>query len=182
MIKLICVTADNHNKFYYMEDLNNGTFKVTYGRVGNSERVVTYPISDWDKKYNEKIKKGYVDVTEKVAAVRKSGELDIADKDVKELIEFLMKSAKASIKRDYSISAEAITQEQLNEAQKILDDIHTNYNSYSMPKINDKLRQLYTIIPRKMADTRAFFLQSFNIPYLIELLQSEQSKLDTLKS
>lgn len=182
MIKLICVTADNHNKFYYMEDLNNGTFKVTYGRVGNSERVVTYPISDWDKKYNEKIKKGYVDVTEKVAATRKSGELDIADNDVKELIEFLMKSAKASIKRDYSISAEAVTQEQLNEAQKILDDINANHNSYSMPKINDKLRQLYTIIPRKMADTRAFFLQSFNTPYLIELLQSEQSKLDTLKS
>ena len=70
MIKLICVTADNHNKFYYMEDLNNGTFKVTYGRVGNSERIVIYPISDWDKKYNEKIKKGYIDVTEKISAIK----------------------------------------------------------------------------------------------------------------
>ena len=182
MIKLICVTPDNHNKFYYMEDLNNGIFKVTYGRVGNSERVVTYPISDWDKKYNEKIKKGYVDVTEKITAIKKSNELDIADNNVKELIDFLMKSARQSIKRDYSISAEAVTQTQLDEAQSIIDNIYQNKDNYSLYNINDKLKQLYTIIPRKMSDTRAFFLNSLNIPYLIELLQSEQSKLDTLKT
>lgn len=182
MIKLICVTPDNHNKFYYMEDLNNGTFKVTYGRVGNSERIVNYPISQWNTKYNEKIKKGYIDVTEKISAVKKSNELDIKDTDVKELIDFLMKSAKASIKRDYSISAEAVTQTQLDEAQSIIDNIYQNKDVFSLKGINDELRQLYTIIPRKMADTRSFFLNSLNIPYLIELLQSEQSKLDTLKT
>lgn len=182
MIKLICVTADNHNKFYYMEDLNNGTFKVTYGRVGNSERIVTYPISDWDKKYNEKIKKGYIDVTEKISAVKRANELDIKDIDVKDLIDFLMKSAKASIKRDYSISAEAVTQAQLDEAQSIIDNVYQNKDVFSLKEVNDGLRQLYTIIPRKMADTRSFFLNSLNIPYLIELLQSEQNKLDTLKT
>ena len=58
MIKLICVTANNNNKYYYMEDLHNGNFKVSYGRVGGSETVLTYPISQWDKKYSEKLKKG----------------------------------------------------------------------------------------------------------------------------
>ena len=69
MIKLICVTENNNNKFYYMEDLNNGSFKVTYGRVGATETVITYPISLWDKKYNEKIKKGYIDVSEKISGI-----------------------------------------------------------------------------------------------------------------
>ena len=55
MIKLVCVTSNNNNKFYYMEDLHNGSFKVTYGRVGASETTLTYPISDWNKKYKEKI-------------------------------------------------------------------------------------------------------------------------------
>ena len=55
MIKLICVTDKNNNKYYYMEDLNNGTFKATYGRVGATESTVTYPMSQWNKKYNEKI-------------------------------------------------------------------------------------------------------------------------------
>ena len=93
-----------------------------------------------------------------------------------------MKSAKTSIKRDYSISAEAVTQTQLDEAQSIIDNIYQNKDVFSLKGINDELRQLYTIIPRKMADTRSFFLNSLNIPYLIELLQSEQSKLDTLKT
>lgn len=182
MIKLICVTADNHNKFYYMEDLNNGTFKVTYGRVGSSERVVNYPISQWDKKYNEKIAKGYIDVTEKITAKKKSADLDVADPQVRDLIEFLMKEARQSIKRDYSISAEAVTQQQLDEAQSLLDQISAISDSQDIDAINSKLRQLYTIIPRKMKDTRAFFLKAANTPYLIELLQSEQSKLDTLRT
>ena len=62
--KLICVTPNNNNKFYNMTDLGNGQFKVEYGRVGAAATTLTYPISDWNKKYNEKIKKGYVDITE----------------------------------------------------------------------------------------------------------------------
>lgn len=198
MIKLICVTANNNNKFYNMEDLNNGTFKVTYGRVGASETVLTYPISLWDKKYNEKLKKGYVDITEKISQIKKSAQLCIDDPDVKDLISFLMQEAKQSIKRDYQISAEAITQQQINEAQSILDSI----NSEVLPKIksidpnvldvnalylniddiNKKLKSLYSIIPRRMSDTRNFFLKYSNKPFLMELLQSEQSRLDTLRS
>lgn len=187
MVKLICVTANNNNKFYYMEDLNNGSFKVTYGRVGASETVLTYPISQWDKKYNEKLKKGYIDVTEKITAVKKTGELDIDDADVKDLISFLMHEAKQSIKRDYQISAEAVTQEQLDEAQTLIDKVNGIVNGdlcniSKEAQINAELRQLYAIIPRRMADTRNYFLRGYNDGFIRELLQSEQSRLDTLKS
>lgn len=185
MIKLICVTANNNNKFYYMEDLNNGTFKVTYGRVGATETTLTYPISQWDKKYNEKLKKGYIDVTEKIANVKKAGELNIEDTDVKDLISFLMSEAKQSIKRDYQISAESVTQEQLDEAQDIIDKINNVVNNDSANKeteVNNYLRQLYVTIPRKMADTRMYFVKNYNEGFVRKLLQAEQSRLDTLKS
>ena len=56
-IYLVMVTSDNHNKYYKM--IPNGSFfNVEYGRVGASEQKRSYPISQWDKKYNEKIKKG----------------------------------------------------------------------------------------------------------------------------
>ena len=182
MVKLICVTENNNNKFYYMEDLNNGSFKVTYGRVGGSETVIRYPISLWDKKYNEKIKKGYIDVSEKISGIKKTGELDISDPDVKDLISFLMKEAKQSIKRDYEISAEAVTQEQLDEAQNIIDKI-SQFKDATLSEINNNLKQLYSIIPRKMEDTRKHFLQgNINTQFIIELLQQEQQRLDTLKS
>lgn len=184
MVKLICVTANNNNKFYYMEDLHNGTFKVSYGRVGASETVLTYPISQWDKKYNEKIKKGYMDVTEKITAIKKTGELNIADPDVKDLISFLMQEAKQSIKRDYEVSAESITKEQIQEVQVILDSLNARFNSDNIyiDAFNNDLKSVYSIIPRKMHDTRYFFLNKVDKQFILELLQREQQRLDTLKS
>lgn len=197
MIKLICVTANNNNKYYYMENLNNGTFKVRYGRVGASETTLTYPISDWDKKYNEKIKKGYIDVTEKITAAKKSSELNIDDKDVKELIQFLISCAKQSIKRDYEISAESVTQEQLDQVQELIDQINNlvlpkfdtyDHSTLQVPNlsaynINKILKEIYSIVPRKMLDTRSFFLKdNYDLQFVLELLQKEQQRLDTLKS
>lgn len=196
MIKLICVTANNNNKYYYMEDLNNGTFKVRYGRVGASETTLTYPISDWNKKYNEKIKKGYVDVTEKIASVKTTSELDIKDADVKDLVQFLMSAARQSIKKDYSISVGDVTQEQLDCVQELLDELNNlilpkvgvkDDSTYQVPNlsehhINNILKQIYSIIPRKMYDTRSHFLNKFDLQFILELLQKEQQRLDTLKS
>ena len=184
MIKLICVTENNNNKFYYMENLNNGNFRVTYGRVGSAETVLTYPISLWDKKYNEKIRKGYIDVSEKISGIKKIGDLNIKDPDVKDLIQFLMHEAKQSIKKDYQISAGAVTQEQIDEAQKIIDETF-QFKDATLSEINRNLKQLYSIIPRKMEDTRRYFISNSNLnytQYLIELLQQEQQRLDTLKS
>jgi len=38
-IELIMVTGNNNNKFYKMHDRGDGTFDVTFGRVGTSEKV-----------------------------------------------------------------------------------------------------------------------------------------------
>ena len=52
------VTADNNNKYYEMTWEGGTTFTVKYGRVELTETTMSYPISQWDKKYREKVNKG----------------------------------------------------------------------------------------------------------------------------
>lgn len=56
------VTPTNHNKVYRMIP-HGDIFEVEYGRVGATCQHASYSMSQWDKKYKEKIKKGYVDQT-----------------------------------------------------------------------------------------------------------------------
>lgn len=182
-VKLICVTPNNNNKFYYMEDLNNGTFLAEYGRVGSASSKVTYSIRDWDKKYNEKLKKGYVDISESLKQDIQKGELKIDDEDVKDLISFLMSCARQSIKSNYQVNVDNISDIQINKVQSIIDELSKN-DSITLDEVNDKLKLIYTTIPRKMEDTRNYFFttKNFTPNHVIELLQEEQNKLNTLKS
>ena len=182
--KLICVTPNNNNKFYNMTDLGDGTFEVEYGRVGSASVKVNYSMSQWNKKYNEKIKKGYVDISESLSQDIKKASLEIQDKDVKDLISFLMSCAKQSIKSNYEVSLENISEVQINKVQELLDELNLIIFTQPTAKyINEKLQKIYTTIPRKMHDTRAFFLRdTYTTQYLLELLQEEQNRLNTLKS
>ena len=64
---LVMVTTNNNNKYYKMIP-HGDTFTVEYGRLGqNSFQTASYPISQFNKKYREKINKGYVDRTDLIA-------------------------------------------------------------------------------------------------------------------
>ena len=100
-VYLVMVTTNNNNKYYRMLANDNGTFTVEYGRVGASCQTRTYPISQWDKKYNEKIRKGYVDQTHLVEdlikvqkpKVNRSEYREIEDKAIAEIVDRLMRMA-----------------------------------------------------------------------------------------
>ena len=56
---LVKVDPDANNSKYYKMIPNGGSFKVEYGRLGNTNfQTAKYSISQWNKKYKEKIKKG----------------------------------------------------------------------------------------------------------------------------
>ena len=61
MVKLIRVTAGNNNKYYEMCENDDDTFTVHYGRVGGIRSKATHPMAHWDKKFREKVAKGYVE-------------------------------------------------------------------------------------------------------------------------
>lgn len=55
-VYLLMVTRNNNNKYYKMIP-HGDIFEVEYGRVGATCQHASYSMSQWDKKYKEKIKK-----------------------------------------------------------------------------------------------------------------------------
>ena len=63
-IYLVKVEANKNNNKYYRMIRHDTDFEVQYGRIGvTGFQTAKYPISQWDKKIREKLKKGYVDQT-----------------------------------------------------------------------------------------------------------------------
>jgi predicted DNA-binding WGR domain protein len=57
-------SAENHNKFWYIEEHDNGLIKTTWGRVGNKETTSEKQFGsnagkEYDKLVKSKLKKGY---------------------------------------------------------------------------------------------------------------------------
>ena len=88
-VRLIQVTENNNNKFYNMEELSDGSWKATWGRVGSAGSTKIYQSYEWNKKYNEKLSKGYSDVTElvSISKTEKEYDLKVQNSDVKEFVE-----------------------------------------------------------------------------------------------
>jgi poly [ADP-ribose] polymerase len=180
------VSADNNNKYYNMIP-NGSTFIVEYGRVDVTKATETYPISKWASKYKEKRKKGYNDVTHLVKEnVKKasSGYKQIENPRINSLFETLQKFAKGSIKENYSISSDSVTQAQVDEAQHIVDELTTlTKTTPDISKINKTLIQLYTVIPRKMKNVRDHLLDERTKPDLAlfrDIIDNEQKTLDVM--
>ena len=187
-VKLIMVTAENNNKFYEMQENVDDTFSVIYGRIGVRGVSCTYPMKQWDKKYKEKIKKGYRDLSSLVATNKVAGEFSgINDKTVRYLITNLFRYAKKSIQRNYYVSSEEVTIHQVESAQRLLTELSQNiYLKMDVVKFNHDLLELYQIIPRKMSNVKNHLIQQpSNKDDLNEIeafLSKEQETLDVMAS
>lgn len=102
-VYLVMVTTNNNNKYYRMIP-HGDTFEVEYGRVGASCQHASYSMSQWNKKYNEKIKKGYVDQThlvqdliQKEKPKGKDGYKEIENKVIAEIVQRLQDMAHQKI-------------------------------------------------------------------------------------
>lgn len=161
------------NKYYNMVE-DGATIKVEYGRVGSTKSVVDYPISKWNSIYNEKIKKGYTDITDLKSAVvvqnSSSGNLEFD-----EFYSHFSKYVRTTVKKNYLV--EGCTKKQIEEAQKV---INTLSSVNSVVDANSLLLQLYKIIPRKMNNVRDFLIGALSeLNYRINL---EQDALDSMDS
>ena len=56
-------TNNHHDKFYHMiENKDGASFTASWGRTGSNGRTQIYGMNEWDKKYREKISKGYENI------------------------------------------------------------------------------------------------------------------------
>lgn len=191
-------SGNNNNKFYKMEVGSNGsTWTATYGREGAAKPATeTYPMSKWETKYKEKIKKGYTDVTEfktvikesKSSARNSNGQIISKDPEVVKLIEFLQNLSNNLTKANYDVEARSVTQSQIDTAQKqinLLFDIFKEFgtNKFSFDNFNKELTKLYIIIPRKMKNVSDHLFASHSKKEtVIKKLEDEQDLLDSMAS
>lgn len=194
--KLIHVSVDNgktgnSNKVYIMEEQLDGRIRCDYGRVGKELKTEYKDKSKWDAVYKQKTgkSKGYTDVTDLVVEpttnANGSKTLDISDKDVKQLIDDMMAFANKSIKQNYKVTQDAVSEQQVNAAQAIIDQISSLLKiNVDTKTINDLLIKLYTTIPRNMKDVRDHLFNpitnSSTLKAAKELIANEQDTLDTM--
>lgn len=186
--KLIMVTANNNNKFYEMRENKDGSFTATYGRVGSTGTAANYPMNKWDSKYNEKIRKGYKDQTHLFSNTSDNEvqDLDIEDATVDQLIQELTRFARKSISYNYMVSAEEVTRKQVEEAQALLDNLAARVKKGMRARyFNDKLLDLFQVIPRRMSKVNDHLISSPKTPadlkVIEEMLAQEQATLDVMR-
>lgn len=176
------VSVDNRNKYYEMTWGGGSTFNVRYGRIESGAQSATYPYSKWNTKYNEKINKGYKDVTEfvtvEVTKVTKTDSpLDnIKEKRVNEFMLLMKAYTDKLVSTTYSVKADAVSQKQVDAAQKLIDELN-KLDAKKVTLVNEKLVELYTVIPRRMSHVSYYILPNIKLD---KTLQDEQDNLDAM--
>lgn len=192
--KLIMVTEKNNNKFYNLSENGDGTFTVEYGRVGANAQTRTYPMSQWNRRYNEKIRKGYVDNTElfkeEVVGDSNTTKVDTfkpeRSKSVVSIINKLQSWANKSVQQNYTVSSDEVTQLQIDEAQAVIDNLVSfDLKKSTIDDFNKILLNFYTIVPRKMKQVKDHLISNDIKASELndrknEIISSEQDTLDVM--
>lgn len=183
--KLVMVTADNNNKYYEMTENGSGGFDVKYGRIQSTAQTAHYSMSQWHSKYREKVNKGYKDVTHTVAVIEevvndsKEDKVELAkieDAKVQTFLELMNQYTKGLVSKTYTVKAQSVTQKQVDNAQKFIDELML-IPEKDVTSVNSKLLELYMEIPRKMGNVRDYLLPNIDIK---STLQQEQDNLDAM--
>lgn len=184
-VYLVMVSSNNNNKYYRMLANTDGeTFTVQYGRVGASSQTRTYPLRDWDKKYNEKIRKGYIDQThlmeDLISVVDTKSDTpeykEIENAAIAEIVDRLMSMAKKKVQQNYRVESNQVTQAMVDEAQKIIDSLTT---ITTIKAFNEELMKLFTTIPRKMSNVNDYLAKSASD--FARIIKDEQDLLDVMR-
>lgn len=177
---LVMVTAINNNKYYDMTEQGD-TLLVKYGRIGSTETTKTYPISKWDSIYAQKIGKGYKDETALTAVTQIIAKADykpIENKDIAAVVEFLREQARETVRKNYTVGSDRVTQDMVDEAQAKLDYIFRRATSITVQQFNDELIELFHIIPRRMSQVQDYLAD--NTADFGKIIDREQKLLDVM--
>ena len=179
---LVMVTASANNNKYYKQIPHGDSWTAEYGRVGSNPQRREYSMSQWESKYNEKIRKGYVDQSDLVEDLiqadkpKKSEYKEIENKAIAEIVERLQSMARKAISDNYTISSNKVTQAMIDEAQDILTSL---INIDDIESFNETLLKLFTTIPRKMGNVQSYLSKGKDD--FSDIIQKEQDLLDVMK-
>jgi poly [ADP-ribose] polymerase len=178
------VTTANNNKYYNCFP-EGDQFRVEYGRVDATKTTAYYPMSKWNSQISSKLKKGYQDVTdlkkdlvEEISSANpESPYREIENEAVRLIVEKLQSLARDTIRKNYTVKAPAVTQDMVDAAQKIIDELANN--SSTIDEFNANLLKLFTVIPRKMGDVRDYLANKTDD--FAKIITKEQDLLDVMR-
>lgn len=181
---LIMVTGANNNKYYNCFP-EGDQFRVEYGRVDATKTTTYYPISKWESQIKSKLKKGYQDVTdlkkdlvEEISATNpESPYKEIENAAIRAIVDKLQSLARDTIRKNYTVKASAVTQDMVDAAQKVIDELANNNSTLN--EFNDTLLKLFTIIPRKMGNVRDYLANTTED--FAKIISTEQDLLDVMR-
>ena len=181
---LVMVSASANNNKYYKQIYNgDGTWTAEYGRVGAAPQKRTYTMGQWESKYREKIRKGYVDqsnlIEDLIQAEKPKSESkykEIENKSIAEIVQRLQDMAKKAIAENYTVSSNKVTQAMVDEAQGILTYL---LNVKDVEEFNDTLLKLFATIPRKMSSVKDYLAKSSSD--FARIINDEQNLLDVMR-
>lgn len=185
--KLVLVSSSNNNKYYEMIYEGGSDFTINYGRIESTKTTLRKPIREWQSIYNSKVKKGYKDVTHTVSVTvedkkdnknTSSALDDIKDAKVAIFLGLMKKYTDGLVAKTYTVKAKDVTQAQVDEAQKHLNDL-LKIDKKDTISINSKLLELYMVIPRYMSKVQNHLLPNIDLD---KVLQQEQDNLDAMAS
>ena len=182
---LVMVSNANNNKYYRMLPSADGSsFTVEYGRIGSSQQTRSYPMWEWNKKYNEKLRKGYVDQTDLmedlISVVKdksvKSEYKEIVNKKIAEIVNRLMSMAHQKVQQNYKVESNQVTQAMIDKAQEIINRLLTRDN---VNDFNKDLLDLFAVIPRRMSNVNDYL--SNKVDDFAKIIKDEQDLLDVMR-
>lgn len=177
---LLKVEASANNNKYYKMIPHGDSWTAEYGRVGSRPQKREYPLSQFEKKYREKIQKGYTDQTElHSGGTEQDGPKykEIAQPSIAEVVRRLQEMARKAVSENYNISSSSVTAKMIDEAQDLLTGL---VGSGSVEEFNERLVHLFSVIPRKMSNVSAFLAHSESD--FSDIIQKEQDLLDVMKN
>eukprot|EP01113_Clastostelium_recurvatum_P048697 TRINITY_DN891_c1_g1_i3.p1 TRINITY_DN891_c1_g1~~TRINITY_DN891_c1_g1_i3.p1 ORF type:complete len:569 (-),score=156.00 TRINITY_DN891_c1_g1_i3:158-1864(-) len=219
-VRLVQVSSDkNSNKFYEMKQLDKDTFAAVWGRVGSAGQSSTFQMWQWNEKYMAKTRDGYEDHShlidaedisiekeeEKPKEVKPEVDLTVLDEGrrrVCDLLAQLQKMTAEHVAVNYKVAPRATTLKQVNEAQKVLDNIAgkdvprletattVEEQEPIIKDINDQLLKLFAILPRRMSKVSKYLIQPpkdggtalYSMADIAALVSSEQATLDAMRT
>lgn len=178
---LVMVTEGNNNKYYNIE-LVGDCVHIRRGRIGQKEIIET-PLSggllSFEKRKNEKIKKGYVDITElKSIAVVKGFDYKGLSNEGKKLYDLLLMKSRHFVAETF-ISSE-FSPCQMDRIEGVLRLLKGKV--YNDKGVSDLILSLFRISPRKIKSVPHYIKEvlldskSFN-----EFLVKEDDVLENIK-
>jgi len=183
--KLVMVTGANNNKYYEMIYEGGPSFTINYGRIESTKTTLSKPYSQWKSIYNEKVKKGYKDVTHTVSVTvedkvdePESKLSQIQDAKVNKFLTLMKQYTDGLVAKTYTVKAKDVTQSQIDEAQGYLNEL-LKIDKKDEVAINSKLLELYMVIPRYMSKVQNHLLPNINLD---KTLQQEQDNLDAMSA